>query len=277
MTLSARNNFFRGGIIFAAVSIIIAASGGYFAFSFLSETAGAAGLRSQGIMQLVTAKLAGPSAYVPYWTLLGTVAFSLISIILIYYFFENTQSPEILFFGLFIISLSFEFIRILLPLRAVFPFPAMYLITAYRVLFFGRHFGLFSLFAAGVHAAGMDIQKQQNVFLMLVLASLYISLNVPIDILVWDSTFVLWNGYNSMLRIAETGIMIITIVTFFISAYTRSSKNYKTIGIGTLLALAGRNILFNSDIWITPALGFFLLVTGTWFVCTRLHREYLWL
>jgi len=277
MTLSARNNFFRGGIIFAAVSLIIAAAGGYFAFSFFPETAGAAGPRSQGIMQLVAVRLAAPSAYVPYWTLLGTVTCSLIGIVLIYYFFENTQSPEILFFGLFIISLSFEFIRIVLPLKMAFPFPAMYLIAIFRALFFGRYFGMFSLFAAGVYAAGMDMQKQQNIFLMLVLASLYISLNVPIDILVWDSTFLLWNGYNSMLKVAETGIMVITIITFFVSSINKGSKNYITIGIGVLMAFSGRNILFNSDSWITLFPGFFLLLAGAWFVCTRLHREYLWL
>jgi len=277
MTLSARNNLLRGGIIFAALSLLLAAAGGYFAFSAFPEAAGAAGLRSQGVLQHFAAKLAEPSAYVPFWTIIGLVAYSLISIILIYYFFENTQSPEILFFAFFIISLSFEFTRILLPLKRVIPFPSMYLITASRILLFGRYFGLLSLFAAGVYAAGLNIRKQQYIFLVVIAASLYIALNLPVDSLVWDSSFMLKSGYNTMFSIAGAGILIITMLTFFISAHTRGSGSYITIGIGVFLALAGRDILLCSDNWITPLPGLFLLGLGTWFTCTRLHREYLWL
>jgi len=264
-------------MIFSAASLLLAAAGGYFSFSVFPDIARGAGLRSPGIIQFAAGRLVEASAYAPFCSILVTVACSLAGIILIYYFFENTQSPEILFFGLFINSFSFEFIRILLPLKQVFPFPSMYLITSFRVLFFGRNLGLFSLFAAGVYAAGMDMQKQQNVFLMLALASLFISLSIPIDILVWDSAFVLLNGYYAMFRIAEAGILLITITTFFVSAYTRSSRNYIIIGIGALLALVGRNVLFSSDNWITPLFGIFLLGVGMWLVCTRLHREYLWL
>jgi len=277
MTLSARNHLFRGGIIFAALSLCLAAAGGYYAFPAFPETAGTAGLRSQGILQGITANLAEPSAYIPFWTILGLVAYSLISIILIYYFFENTQSPEILFFALFLISLSFEFVRILLPLRRIIPFPADYLMAASRVLIFGRYFGLFSLFAAAVYAAGLDMQKQKYIFLMLVVASFYIARNVPVDTLIWDSAFMLWSGYNAMFSMAGVGILVITLITFLISAHTRGSKNYIAIGIGVSFALLGRNILLSSDNWITPIPGMFLLTAGTWFTCTRLHREYLWL
>ena len=277
MTLSARNNLFRGGIIFAAVSFCLVAAGGYFSHLAFPDVAEAAGLRSQGIAQMIAVKLSDTSIYVPFWTMLGMVAYSLISMIIIYYFFENTQSPEILFFAVFVISLSFEFIRILLPFKMIFTFPVVYLINAFRALIFGRCLGLFSIFAAGVYAAGLDAQKQKNIFMVLVLAALFIALNVPVDSLVWDSTLALWNGYNAMLRMVETGILVITIATFFISAYTRSSKNYTTVGIGASFVLAGRSLLFSSDNWITFPLGLVFLVIGTFFFCTRLHREYLWL
>ena len=279
VTLSARNNFFKVCIIFTSLSLCLAAAGGYFAFPAFPEAAETANLRSQGIMQAVAVKLAEPSAFVPFWIILGLVTYSLISTVLIYHFFENTQSSEILFFAFFIISLSFEFLRVLLPLRGVFDFSATYLIAASRVLFFGRHFGQFSLFVAGAYAAGLDTQRQRHrgVFLMLTVASLYIAANVPVDGLVWDSTFVLQSGYSAMFRMTGAGILIITVITFFISAYTRGSKNYIFIGIGILFAYIGRNILFSSDSWITPLPGLFFLGLGTWFTCTRLHRQYLWL
>ena len=277
MTLSVRNNFLKGGIVLAVLSLSLISAGGYFSFPAYQEAVESAALRSRGIIQMLIESLVKPSAYVPFWTMLGASAYSLLSVVLIYYLFEKTQSPEILFFGFFAMSLSFESARIIIPLKAIFPYTAMYLVTASRLLLFGRYFGLFSLFAASSFAAGLDVQKQQNVFLMLVFAALIITLNVPVDSLVWDSSLKFLSGYRIMFNMVEAGILLVTIITFFISAYTRGSRNYIFIGIGTFLALAGRNIMLASDTWITPIPGLLILAAGTWFVCTRLHRIYLWL
>ena len=277
MTLSVRNNFFRGGIILAALSLGLAAAGGYIALSGFPQAAASAALRSRGIVQTLTMESFAASAYVPFFTILGSAVYALVSIILIYYFFEKTQSPEIFFFAFFVISMSVECVRVLLPLRTVSSLPAMYLLPASKALLFSRYFGLLSLFAASVHAAGLDVQKQQTVFLMLVLASLVITLPIPIDSLVWDSSLVMWNGYDSMLRMVGTGILAITLLTYFISAYTRGSGNYAAVGTGSFLALIGRNVMLHSDTWTSSIPGFFALILGTWLVCSRLRREYLWL
>jgi len=277
MTLSTRNIFFRGGIIIAALSLILVAAGGYFAYPAFPEAAASAVIRPGGITEKLISSLAEPSSYVPLWTMLGAVVYSFIGIILIYHFFEKTQSSEILFIGLFVISLTFEFARIIIPMKNVLPLPAFFSIAAPRVLFFGRIFGLFSLFASGVYAAGMDAQKQRSFLLMLILAALVIAINVPMDIFVWDSTFLVWSGYRFMFSVIEAGILAITIASFLISAFTRGSRSYVFIGIGVLLAFAGRNILINSDTWITVLPGMAILSVGTWCICSRLHFVYLWL
>jgi hypothetical protein len=196
---------------------------------------------------------------------------------LIYHFFEKTQSPEILFIGFFVISLTFEFARLIIPLKAVLPVPAFFSIAASRVLFFGRYFGLFSLFASGVYAAGMDAQKQQSFLLMLILAAMVIAINVPMDIFVWDSTFMARSGYRFMFSVVEAVVLALTIASFLISAFTRGSRSYVLIGIGVFLAFAGRSILINSDTFITVLPGLAILSAGTWCICSRLHLEYLWL
>jgi len=234
-------------------------------------------MRPDGITQKLISGFAESSSYVPLWTMLGAVAYSFIGIILIYHFFEKTQSSEILFVGLFVISLTFEFARIIIPLKDVLHLPAFFLIAAPRVLFFGRIFGLFSLFASGVYAAGMDAQKQRSFLLMLILAALVITINVPMDIFVWDSTFLVWSGYRFMFSVIEAVILAITIASFLVSAFTRGSRSYVFIGIGVLLAFAGRNILINSDALITVLPGLVILSVGTWCICSRLHFVYLWL
>jgi hypothetical protein len=277
MTLSVRNNFFRGGIIIAILSLGLIALGGYSAYPAFPEVTALAAQRSGGFIQKLVEKISEPASHVPFWTMIISVAYSLASITLIYNFFEKTHSPEILFIGFFVISLTFEFVRIIIPLKTVFPFPLIFIISAARILIFGRYFGLFSLFAASVYASGLDAKKQEPFLLLLILAAMIIAMNVPIDSLSWDSTFVLLSAYKPMFFVIETGIIIITVISFFVSAYTRGSQSYVLIGIGVFMAFAGRNILLGSDTWITPVPGLMILIMGTWFACSRLHLEYLWL
>jgi hypothetical protein len=75
----------------------------------------------------------------------------------------------------------------------------------------------------------------------------------------------------------ETGIILITAITFFVSAYSRGSAEYVFIGIGVFLVYIGRNMLLGADTWITPIPGLATLIAGTWFICSRLHQVYLWL
>ena len=277
MTLFERNNFLKSMIILASLAMVLFIIGGYSAYQSIPDVSSQAAFRSQGIIQSYIEDFAEPMAYIPFWTILGAVAYSLISITLIYFFFEKTQSPEIVFFGFFVFSLVFELFRLVIPLKMVFSFPIMYLISATQVLLFGRYFGLFSLFATSVYAAGFDVQKQRNIFFILLLSSLGIALSVPVDSLVWDTSLKMMSGYNFMFSMVELGIMAAAIVTFFISAFTRGSRTYIFIGLGSLMAYAGRNILISSDNWITPVPGLLLLATGTWLICSRLRKEYLWL
>ena len=264
-------------IILGALSLVLFVICGYLAYSSIPTVTSMAALRPAGIIQKHVNNFAAPMAYIPFWTMLGAVMYSLISITLIYFFFEKTQSPEIIFFGFFVFSLTFELLRIIIPLKMVFPFPVIYLVNATQVLLFGRYFGLFSLFAASVYAAGFDIQKQRNIFFMLILSSLVIALTVPVDSLVWDTSLKMMSGYSFMFSMVELGIIAAAILTFFVSAFTRGSKTYIFAGLGSLLAYAGRNILINSDSWITPVPGLLFLAAGTWLICSRLHKEYLWL
>ena len=277
MTISARNDYFNIGILISSVSLGLIALSAHFVFSAYPEAAESAAMRPAGIILSLLENRVSASAHVPFFTMLAAVVYSLFSIILIGYFFEKTQSAEILFFGLFVISLSFELLRLMVPLSTVFAFPAMYLITGTRVLLFARYFGLFSLFAASVYAAGFDVQKQQSTVFVLLLAALIIAIRLPIDAIVWDSTLMPWSGYRAMFALVEAGIISITMITFFIAAYTRGSRSYMFMGIGSFLVFTGRNMLISADTWITPLPGFLALAAGTWLMASRLRREYLWL
>jgi hypothetical protein len=85
------------------------------------------------------------------------------------------------------------------------------------------------------------------------------------------------NGYTSMFRMIEAGVFLTTVVSFLIAAYSRGSREYILIGIGAFLVFMGRNIMLSADTWLSPLPGIALLSVGTWFICTQLHKVYLWL
>jgi hypothetical protein len=276
MTLSVRNNYFRIGIGLSFLSLAITLALSFVTFSVYPQV-GAAAVRTTGIFQSLVSRFFQSQAYVSLATMGSALLYALIAMILIYYFFEKTQSPEILFFALFVSSFAFEGLRTLAPLREVYAFPAFYLILGSRTLLFARFFGIFSLFAASVYAAGLGEQKQGNIVFIIAVAAWVTALGVPIDGLVWDSSFMMVRGYSSMLRLVETGIVLITMITFLISAYSRGSKEYIFIGLGSFLVFWGRSMLLASDTWVTPLPALLLLAGGTWIICVQLHHVYLWI
>jgi hypothetical protein len=276
MTLSERNLYFKAGIFFsvAALGLVIATASMILpVYPVLT----AAGQRTSGLVQSLIGRFLQPAPYVPFITILASVVYSLVTAVLIYYFFEKTQSPEILFVVFFILSFAFEAARIMVPIRMKFELPNVFLVMAWRVLLFGRYFGIFSLFAASVYAAGLQIQKQGSFIFVIAAAALVIALGVPIDGLSWESNLSMINGYSSMFRLVETGIAVITVISFFIAAYSRGSREYTFIGIGALLVYAGRYLLLTADTWVTPFPGLVILGLGTWFIASYLHQVYLWL
>jgi hypothetical protein len=165
----------------------------------------------------------------------------------------------------------------MVPLAAVKGLPGVYPVMAARMLLFARYFGVFSLFASSIYAAGLGVQRQGNIVFITAIAAMIIALGVPVDGIAWDGSLMMLCGYTSMLKLAEAGIALITAASFFISAYSRGSEEYIFIGIGSLLALWGRAVLLSADTWITPLPSMALLVAGTWIICAELHRVYLWL
>ncbi|MDR3161699.1 MAG: hypothetical protein LBU28_08810 [Spirochaetaceae bacterium] len=277
MTISSRNGFFKAGIILATVSLSLITVAAFIILPVYPKLSSAAVQRSGGVIQALVCPFLDPAPYVPFAAMTAAVVYALVTMILIYYFFEKTQAPEILFFAFFVLSLAFEGVRTMIPLKQVYALPGVFLVMASRVLLFGRYFGIFSLFTASVYASGLEIQKQGYVVFILTAATLMIALGVPIDALSWDSSLAMLSGYMEMFRMVEASIIGITIMSFFVSAYSRDSREYIFVGIGSFLVFLGRNMLISADTWITPVPAVVILTLGTWFICTQLHRVYLWL
>jgi len=279
MTLSERNTFFKAGIAFCAVCTLLVTAASIISMPLYqgADLPEEITCRPSNIFNIITGMLLENNFYAVNISLLITVVFSLASMILIHYFFERTSAQEILYIAIFIISFSFEIIRFVLPLREVYGFPSVYMLFAARILLFIRYFGIFSLFAASVCSAGLEVQKIRNVIFVMIVAALIITFGVPIDVLSWDTSLNIVNGYGNMFRLVEVVVFFTTFISFLITAKNKDSKEYIYVAIGVIIALLGRSILLHTDNWIGPFPGIFLLSFGIWVLCSKLHKINLWL
>lgn len=276
MTLSERNTFFKAGIAFCIIITLLTAAASYLVipvYSSIEENSS----RPVYFMQTVSGHFLGSNYYAVHVSLVLSVLFSFIGLLLVHYFFERTSTPEILYVSFFILSFSFEIIRLIIPMHIIFHFPYIYLHGAARALLFARCFGVFSLFTAGICAAGLEIQKTRNIIFLIVIAAFLIIIGIPIDTQTWDTSFKMINGFNNMLRAVEIAAFITTSISFLAAAKIRGSKEYVHTGIGVLLAMSGRNFLLGMDNWAGPAIGILLLSFGTYIICSKLHKIHLWL
>jgi hypothetical protein len=277
MTLSERNIVFKAGIILSFLCLVICTAASIKTIPAYALMESEITVRSEGMFQAITGKFFDTKLLAVHCGILVLALYSFLTIFLIYYFFEKTKSPEILFVFFFAASFSIEALRLILPLGRVYNFPSLYALAASRVILFGRLFGIFSLFGASIYGAGYEMQRQRYVILIITVTSLLVSMGIPIDTQTWDSGLNMVIGYASMFRLIDAGIFLITAISFYIAAWSRGPRGYVFIGAGSVLVFLGRNILLNADTWAGLPIGLPFLAAGTWLICTNLHRIYLWL
>jgi hypothetical protein len=278
MTLRQRNVLFKAGIV-AALATVGAAVFLIFSvrYAVYPQVINEATQRPAGQLAHLMARFLPPSAPSVIASVLASSVYAAAGIIFIYYYFEKTQCPEMLFFFFFVFSFAFEPYRILLPLARERELPALFLIAAERVLIGGRYFGVFSLFAASVYASGFNAQKQKYAIIALIAVSFGLAVEIPLDGFSWDTALTLRNVYPSLFWSIEISVSAITLASFLISTLRRGTNSYFSISLGVFLIFLGRNCLLSADTWASPLLGIIALGWGTILVCTKLHTIYLWL
>ncbi|GHV85135.1 hypothetical protein AGMMS50230_07430 [Spirochaetia bacterium] len=276
MTVAQRNWYFKGAVILSFLCLVVLAFLSRRLIPLYPELQELSFHRSQGGLQSL-GRFFAMAPLAPFAAVGLSVVYAFVVSVLIARFFEKTPCPEILFVDLFSLSFIFEIIGIMAPLRSLYPFPSELLIVGTRLLIFGRFFGVLSLFASSVYAAGLDMQKQGQVIIAMVIAILVVALRIPVNSQSWDSSLVMFSGYSSMFRFAESALMLITVVSFLVAAYSRGTGEYLFAALGAFLTFLGRSFLIGSDTWFTLVSGTILLAAGTWFITVRLHRVYLWL
>jgi hypothetical protein len=271
MTLTARNRYLLTGAIFSLVVLMVLVIFARQSFNLLPGVVEQTPKRPQGFAPFP------PSPLVPLAVMMSAVAFAFVVEILIFHSFEKTQTPEMLFFSLFVVSLVFVSGRLVLLLQMGLGLPAGMSALGARAEIFGRFFGMFSIFVSGIYAANFTMQRQGTVLFAITILALLIALRVPVDSLSWQTDLSLESGYTLMFSVIELVLTALTVASFLVAAHTRGNREFFQAAVGVLLVCAGKVLLVNTDTWLILAPALMLLGVGAWLFCRALRQVYLWM
>ncbi|MFA6507381.1 MAG: hypothetical protein WCT14_14880 [Treponemataceae bacterium] len=233
--------------------------------------------RAKGLIEGLSILVFKPSAWALLISLPVCCVYAAGTIAMLYYSFEKTQAPEILFFAFFAFSFLGETFRMAIPIAFAREWPPAIVVYAARIIAFGRFAGVLSLFAAGVYANGLDFQKHGRVIIIIAVAALTIATGIPIDGLTYDASFTPLSGYRFMLDLTELSIALFAVLSFFVAAYVKSAREIYAASLGILFVTIGRDFVLRGDSWAAALIGGVLLFGGTWLFAVKIHRYYLWL
>ena len=193
---------------------------------------------------------------------------------MLYRVFEKTQSSDISYFFLFLISLIANSLRICMPLFNMFSVYSNLLIFCGNCVIFSKLLMPLSLFFVVVMG---DVEQRQdlekNIFLLLIGCIFFASI-IPLNTSNICMNFEVDYGYRTVIKIAAILVSVATLIALFFKNSQRFYTQYTTIGLG--LIIVGTFILFNSTNLLKLILSFLFLLFGNIFYLKELHKQYLW-
>ncbi|WP_319559895.1 hypothetical protein [Marispirochaeta sp.] len=191
--------------------------------------------------------------------------------------FRKTASPEIFFFILFLLSIGIEGARIFSPALKELQVPIYLYHLVIRLLYIARFFGLFSLFAAGLFANGMQYQKLSIAYGITLLTAFTLSSLLPVA----EASLQMNTGIE-LLTIRDVTIVMLTIrilaiINFIVAWIRNNSRDFLWLGLGATMVLLGYEITLGSDnLWLRlPATA--AMILGIVLFSRRTHEIYLWI
>lgn len=274
MAISKHIILLKAGIAVSFLALVAFAVSATEIFPLYPDLVSATVIRN--IPAFISRLLPSPAPYAVLFAVGIAVLFAFVAQIFLFYFFERTQSVEMRLLGIFLFSLTFEIMRIAIPLKTALNLSGYITVIASRLIIFGRFYGLFALFAAALHASGFKTRQEETVVFTAGAAAMLFAFRMPIDTFNFDTTLFLVTGFSAVFKNVNIAIVLLAMYCFVFGAYTRGNREYYLIAPGILAAVAGRALLLAADTWQMLLPGAVLLAAGTWFTGFQYRRMYLW-
>ncbi len=190
--------------------------------------------------------------------------------------FEKTQSSEVVYFTLFLLSCFAEGSRLTLPLFGLWKSYSLFFVFIGRLVFAGRFLAPCSFLLAALFSETEQRQDVDRNCVLCILLAVFVAILVPLDTSVVTSSCTIWWGYRSLFVIMRIMFYILTFVSIMLNAYKKDSVELKGNATGFIILILGYSLLQASDNFITMIVSMILFIAGTAVYLRTLHSRYLW-
>lgn len=278
MTLSTRNTILRLGL---AVSVLVAgaataAAVWLYLFASLGELRGVTTGAAVPWLGLDFNATDNALLWVAGRTLV-TSWFSVFALGVVLRQFRRTTAPEMFFFSMFLVTLSFDAVRILQVVHEFMDLPIVWSILVTRVAYFGHALGIFCLFGSSLYAVGVDYQRTGAALSIAALIAFAFSYAVPVDPTVVYPNLLNPIGNQRTVQVVALVLNILVLSNLLYARFAQEDRGYFVL-LGAMLGItAGNELLFYAVGATWAAVGTGLIAVGVLVFWRQIHAMYLWI
>jgi hypothetical protein len=209
-------------------------------------------------------------------TLICEILFAAAAMTILYFSFRKTTSPEIFFFIIFLVSMSFDSLKATFTLLEVMSFSPAYGALITRAVYFGRFLGTLAILTGGLFFLGAEYQRMEIYLGVAFLLALSLSAAVPVDITETEANLLFRLGNARELGIISALFLGFGVFNYALFAVQNSSRDHVLMAGGLALVIAGREMLFFMNNTFAIIAAFLMLIVGTTLFGERSHAVHLW-
>lgn len=190
--------------------------------------------------------------------------------------FKKVASPEVFFFSLAILALSFTSLRSLFLVDGFLGYPVYLSEAISRFVYFGKIITILSLFTSGLFSTGISFQKQQYFFLLIVIISFVLSSVIPIDLFKTDIILLKGTGAEYGMNFIFITLQVFAVLNYLVGAIKNNNHDYLFLALAVGLIVTGNEILFRLIPGGISYLALLSIISGTTLFGYKIHKIYQW-
>lgn len=218
-------------------------------------------------------------SYTPRSVATAILLFSVVScffIVYVHFAFRKIQSTEMFFFEVFLFSIGFEALRLLVPIYSFSSLVIVELSSISRLLYFFRFLSIFSLLAMGLFSIKVVTRQTFSITFLIFFLSLILSMTSPLDGSYINPLFMAGKIYLKRHLVLFFSCSIFLILSLVISYFYNSIRERLYIILSVLCLLIGYFILLYTQNYFSLFVAGFLFVLGVFNTVKNIHSIYLW-
>ena len=203
------------------------------------------------------------------------VLFSVISLFILRLFFYKTNSVEIFFFMIYLVSLIFESSRPLILVCQELNLPFVYMMFLSRAAYFSKICAVFALFISALSSSDIGINKFNTIVIIIVVFSFMFSSAIPLSDYTLDNGYYM-PGFFTYYLFTLLFIEFLTVLIFVINYFQKRNNEYFYMALSAMFIAVGREISFYMISIEYFSIGMAFMIGGTILFSSKLHEIYRW-